>query len=162
MTYRQQHAPDDMKDAKCPDCGSKILLERAGKLTCTNCGCVIGPTFNRHGLKRSEFNGKRHDSKFEAGVVATLETRKRAKDIKDYDTQYKVRINIYGADGDVVDVVYHKVDCRIHHNDGSFELYEAKGREGDDYKWRRRLLEKVWLPEHLDHTYTVIKQHGRR
>jgi hypothetical protein len=160
--YKQQQATDAMKSAECPECHSKRLLYRAGKLTCTNCGHVIGQTFSKYGAKRSEFNGKIFDSKFEAGVAADLETRKRAKDIRDYETQYKVHIPVCRPDGTVAFTVNHKVDFRIHHNDGSYELYEAKGVETTDYRWRRRLLEELWLPEHLDHTYTVIKQNARR
>ncbi len=139
---------------------------KGGKLICTNCDYVIGTTnegrSNKYGAIRSEFNGKIYDSKFEASVAADLETRKRAKDIIDYDTQYKVEMDIYTASGSKAFTVNHKVDFRIHHNDHSYELYEAKGIETADYKWRRKLLENLWLPEHKDHIYTVIKQHQRR
>jgi hypothetical protein len=56
----------------------------------------------------------------------------------------------------------HKVDFRIHHRDGSFELHEAKGIETDNYKFKRKCLENLWLPMHPDHIYTVIKQSTRR
>lgn len=56
----------------------------------------------------------------------------------------------------------HKVDFRIHHKDGSFELYEAKGAMTTDYRDRVRWLEAFWLPEHLDHTYTVVRQSNIR
>lgn len=90
--------------------------------------------------------------------AAELTIRKLAKDIKDFDTQYKIECWAHRADGTPAFKVSHKVDFRIHHNDGSFELLEAKGIETDDYKWRRKFLEHIWLPEHLDHTYTVVKE----
>lgn len=55
-------------------------------------------------------------------------------------------------------MVGHKVDFRITHIDGTFELIEAKGVETTDYKWRRKFLEKIWLPDNKDYTYTVIKK----
>ena len=135
---------------------------KGGKLICTNCEHVVGVTnegrSNKYGAKRTEFNGKIYDSKFEASVASDLETRKIAGDILDYDTQYKVEMDIYRSDGVKSLTVNHKVDFRIHHRDGSFELHEAKGVETSDYKWRKKLLENLWLPLHKDHIYTVIKQ----
>lgn len=116
---------------------------------------------NKYGAKRTEFNGKVFDSKFEAGVAQELELRKKAGDIADYETQYKVEVWAHRPDGTPAFKVSHKVDFRVHLNDGSFELLEAKGVETTDYKWRRRFLEDIWLPEHLDHTYTVVKQRSR-
>lgn len=113
---------------------------------------------NKYGAKRTEFNGYKYDSKFEASVAQELELRKQAGDIKDYDRQYKIEAWAYRENGLKAFKVSHKVDFRIHHNDGSFELYEAKGVETSDYLWRRKFLEHIWLPDHSDHTYTVVKQ----
>lgn len=160
--YTQQSTTSPIKSAECPACKSKRLMLKGGKLSCTNCGESIGATANKYGAKRTEFQGKIYDSKFEAGIAAELETRKRAKDIKDYETQYRIEAWAYRSDGTKAFMVRHKVDFRIHHNDGSYELYEAKGVETSDYKWRRKFLEEIWLPEHKDHIYTVIKQYSRR
>lgn len=160
--YKQSNTPDAMKSAECPECHSNRLIYGQGKLTCTNCGHIIGRTFNKYGAKRTEFNGKIYDSKFEASVAADLETRKRAGDIKDYETQYRIECWAYREDGSKAFQVRHKIDFRIHHNDGSYELCEAKGVETSDYKWRRKFLENIWLPEHPDHIYTVIKQRSKR
>lgn len=160
--YKITNNVGETKNGQCPECGSARLMLKGGKLICTNCGHVIGKTFNKYGAKRTEFRGKIYDSKFEASVAQDLETRKLVRDIKDYDTQYRVECWAYRGDGTKAFVVRHKVDFRIHHNDGSFELYEAKGVETTDYKWRRRCLEELWLPFHKDHVYTVIKQDSRR
>lgn len=117
---------------------------------------------NKYGAKRTTFNGRKFDSKFEAGVAQELELRKAGGDIKDYECQYKVEMWAYREDGVPAFKVSHKVDFRIHHHDGSFELVEAKGVETADYKMRRKFLENIWLPTHPDHTYTVIKQNGWR
>lgn len=113
---------------------------------------------NKYGAKRSEYNGRHYDSKFEAGVAQELNLRLKAHDIAAVDPQFKIECWCYRADGTKAFLVKHKVDFRITLNDGSYELIEAKGVETDDYKWRRKFLENIWLPEHPDYIYTVIKQ----
>ena len=136
---------------------------QGSKLTCTNCGEKIGQTFNKYGAKRTKASdGMVRDSKYEASVADELYTRKLTGGIKDYDSQYKVEMWIYREDGVKAFSVKHKIDFRIHHNDGSYELLEAKGVETPDYKWRRKLLEELWLPLNKDHIYTVVKQNSRR
>lgn len=114
---------------------------------------------NKYGAKSTIFNGRRFDSKYEAGVAQELELRKQARNIFDYDCQYKIEAWAHTADGQKAFKVSHKVDFRIHHKDGSYELLEAKGIETADYKMRRKFLEYLWLPMHPDHIYTVVKQH---
>lgn len=116
---------------------------------------------NKFGAKKTEFNGYRYDSKFEASVAQELELRKAAGEIKDYERQYKVEMWAYDQNGKPAMKVSHKVDFRVHLNDDSFELLEAKGVETSDYKMRRKWLETFWLPFNLDHTYTVVKQNRR-
>lgn len=117
---------------------------------------------NKYGAKRTEFGGYKYDSKFEASVAQDLELRVKAKDILGYDRQFKVEMWAYDQNGKQAMKKSHKVDFRLHHLDGSFELLEAKGVETSDYKDRRRWLETFWLPFNLDHTYTVVKQNNRR
>ena len=74
-------------------------------------------------------------------------------EIKKWDKQFPVDIET--PDGEFI--LRHKVDFRIHHFDGSFELLETKGFEQRDYRIIKRLIEVLWLPAHLDHTYTVLK-----
>lgn len=152
-----------MKGAVCPQCGSSRLLYKYSKLECTNCGHVIGSRANKYGAKKTIANdGIKRDSKFEASVADDLLLRKQAGDIKDYESQYRVDIPIYRSDGVQALIVRHKVDFRVHHNDGSYELLEAKGVETSDYIWRRKMLENVWLPINKDHTYTVVKQNSNK
>lgn len=102
--------------------------------------------------------GVDYDSKFEAEQAQQLHLRQKAGDIKEWERQYKIEAWACRPDGSQALKVVHKVDFRIHHNDGSYELLEAKGVETTDYKWRRKFLEHIWLPEHPDHRYTVVKQ----
>lgn len=164
--YRSTKEKSLPTDATCSECLSKSVLYKGGTLTCTNCGHVITSAQtrkNKYGaIKTVAGDGLKRDSKFEASVADELLMRKQAGDILDYDSQFKVIMPIYNEHGKKVMEVSHKIDFRIHHTDGSFELYEAKGVETSDYKWRRRLLELLWLPEHIDHIYTVRKQHQRK
>jgi ribosomal protein S27E len=158
--YRQINKPDETKSAVCPECGCKQLLYTGGKVKCRDCGhIVITKTFNKYGAKRTVAqDGIKRDSKYEASVADSLYARKLTKDIKDYDSQYRVECWAYDESGKKAFCIKHKVDFRIHHNDGSFELLESKGVETSDYRWRRKCLEELWLPFHKDHIYTVIKQ----
>lgn len=116
---------------------------------------------NKYGAKKTVFNDRKYDSKFEASVAEELYLRQKGGDLVAVEPQYKVEIWCYRENGTRAFKVSHKIDFRVEHNDGSFELIEAKGVETPDYKWRRRFLEEIWLPEHPDHTYTVIKQSNR-
>lgn len=120
-------------------------------------------TYSKYRAKKTEYNGRTFDSKFEAGVAHELEMRKRAGEILDYDCQFKVECIPYDRHGNPMPElkVSHKIDFRVHELDGSFTLIEAKGVELSDWQRRRKWLERVWLPEHPDHTYQVVKDAGR-
>lgn len=94
-------------------------------------------------------------------MAQDLDLRKKAKDIKDWERQFKIEAWAHTKDGEPVFKVSHRVDFRILHNDGSYELLEAKGVETSDYKWRKKFVE-LWLKDHKDYIYTVVKQSGRR
>lgn len=158
--FIQKYEKDALKNIVCKECSSTSVLYQYGAITCRNCGMVIihANKSNKYGaIKTVARDGLRRDSKFEASVADELWLRKKSGDIVDYDTQYKVVIQIYDNSGVAIDKITHKVDFRIHHLDGSYELYEAKGKETNDYRWRRRFLEKIWLKENTDHIYTVRK-----
>lgn len=103
---------------------------------------------------RTEYNGVYYDSKFEAQTAMSLDWRVKAKEIKGWERQYPIEIRSPHT-GDLI--LRHKVDFRIEHNDGTFELLECKGFETRDWRITKSLIEELWLPEHLDHTYVVAK-----
>lgn len=161
--YRQQHSLPSHGTLTCPECGSTRFRITFSKAICTNCDYSVKTGNNKYGAVRTVANdGIKRDSKYEATVADSLLFRKKTKDIKDYDSQFKIEAWACRSDGTPAFKVSHKVDFRIHHNDGSFELLEAKGKETDDYRWRRKFLEHIWLPDHPDHIYTVVKQNPRR
>lgn len=144
----------------CPECGCNRFRVNYTKVVCTDCGHTINKSSsNKYGAKKTTANdGIKRDSKYEASVADELLLRKQTKDIKDYESQFKVEMWAYDQNGIKAMKVTHKIDFRILHNDGSYELLEAKGLETSDYKMRRNWLETFWLPFNKDHIYTVIKQ----
>lgn len=119
-------------------------------------------TGNKFGAKRTEYNGHKYDSKFEASIAQELDLRIRAGEIIGYDKQWKVEIKLYDEQGFHRHTITHKVDFRLHNTDGSFTLLEAKGMETSDYRMRRKFLEKFFLPNNLDYDYEVVYQGRRR
>lgn len=112
---------------------------------------------NKYNNVRTNYNGYNYPSKLEANQAAELDLLLRAKRIKKWDRQYKVEIYAYNSAGEKLHICDHKIDFRVHELDGSYTLLETKGVETIDYKWRRKMLELFWLPEHLDHEYRLVK-----
>lgn len=115
------------------------------------------PRTHKYGARRTEWNGRKFDSQLEAYIAARLELRLRLGEIAGLDYQYRVDMVAYDAQGIDVLTKSHKVDFRVHHLDGSYELVEAKGFETADWRERRLWLERLWLPEHPDHRYLVVR-----
>jgi len=116
---------------------------------------------NKYGAKRTDYNGFKYDSKFEAGVAMELDIRLKAGEIKSWENQFKCEMWAYNKHGERAIKKTHKVDFRIHEHDGSFTLLEAKGFETPDYRDRRKWLMKLWMPENLDHVYEVVYPNKR-
>jgi transcription initiation factor TFIIIB Brf1 subunit/transcription initiation factor TFIIB len=151
--YRKVNQPDAAKTAECPECKSKRLLYQSGKLKCTNCGHVIGATFNKYGAKKQEFKGHRYDSKFEAQIAEDLDTRLLAKDIKAVDRQVRIPLEAYGKH-----IFNYIIDFVITHNDDTKEYIEAKGYETDLWKTKWKMFEAKMNIEEPTSVLTIIKQ----
>lgn len=104
------------------------------------------------GYVRQTYNGYSYMSKLEAAYAEILDKRRAANEIQEWEKQFKVSIDVNG-----MHITNYYCDFRILHNDNSYELVETKGWETDVYKLKRKMLEAIWLPQHLDHTYTVLK-----
>lgn len=93
--------------------------------------------------QKQTFNGKIFDSKFEAGQAQELELRKRAKDIKDYETQVEFPLIVNGYKLGV-----YIADFVIEHNDGEKEILEAKGFVGREFPMKWKLVEALYGDEY--------------
>lgn len=95
--------------------------------------------------KKTFFNGKVYDSKFESGQAQELELRKRSGDITDYATQvnFPLVVNGYKLGVYIADFV-------IYHKDGSKEILEAKGFATPVFRLKWKLVEALYSD-----TYTI-------
>jgi len=133
--------------------------------TYTNIDAIYKTRYsNKYGAKRTEYNGRKYDSKFEAGVAEELDIRKKGGEIKDWEPQFKVEMWACDSIGQPKLKKTHRIDFRVHELDGGYTLLEAKGVETQDYRDRRKWLQAFWLPENPDHVYEVVycsKRRGR-
>ena len=156
--YRKVYKLDETKDAECSECGCKRLLLQGSKLKCTDCGHVIGrtgATFNKYGAKKTEYNGHRYDSKFEAQIAEDLDTRLKAKDIKEVKRQVKIPLEAYGTH-----IFNYIIDFVITNNDGTNEYLEVKGYETDLWKTKWKMFEAKMNVEDPSAVLTVLKQNS--
>jgi len=76
-----------------------------------------------------------YDSKFEAGYGQELEFRKKAKEIKGYDTHVRTPLVVNGYT-----VCDYYIDFIIYHNDNSLEYVETKGYATDVWKLKWKIF----------------------
>lgn len=113
---------------------------------------------NKYGAKRHNYDGYIYDSKLEASRAWELDEALRKGEIKAWERQFKIDLYFYNKDGDMIRYKPWKVDFRIENLDGTFTLEEVKGMETEDFRVKRDICTKVWLPDHLDHNLVILKQ----
>lgn len=91
--------------------------------------------YNYYNTKKSGKN----DSKFEAGKAQELELLKKAKQIKDFDEQVKIPLDVNGYH-----LANYFIDFVIYHNDGTIEYLETKGFATDVWKLKWKLFEALY------------------
>lgn len=119
-------------------------------------------SFNKYHAVRQTYNGINYDSKLEASRAYELDMLVKAGQIKSYERQFKVDLYFYDKWGKTIPYKSWKIDFCIENLDGSYTLEEVKGVETADYKLKRDMLEKIWLPEHPEYELVVLKQHQIR
>lgn len=112
---------------------------------------------NKYGAKKTEYNGRRYDSKLEARVAQELDLRMKAGEFVEVIPQYRIKLYVYLPDGKPADLFTYICDFRCEKPDGSFLLVEAKGKETELFRVKKRILDLVWLPDHLDYEYEIIR-----
>lgn len=81
----------------------------------------------------------KNDSKFEASKAQELELRKKVGDIKDFQEQVKIPIEVNGYH-----ICNYYIDFVIEHNDGEIEYCETKGYATDLWKLKWKLFEALY------------------
>lgn len=112
---------------------------------------------NKYGAKKTVYDGRRYDSKLEARVAYELDMRLKSGEFTEIIPQFKIGLYVYLPDGKRANLFNYICDFRCTKPDGSYLLVEAKGMETGVFKVKKRILDLVWLPDHLDYSYEIIK-----
>ncbi len=114
--------------------------------------------YSKYRAIKQTYNGYNYDSRLEASRAYELDVMLKAGQIKDWERQYKVELYFYNKAGDIINFRPWKIDFRVHNLDETYTLEEVKGMELPDFKFKRDILTKIWLPDHPDHDLVVLKQ----
>lgn len=104
--------------------------------------------------QKQEYNGYLYDSKFEAGYAQELDLRLKAKDIKNFERQVNLDLEVNGYI-----VCQYRIDFIIYHNDGTIEYVECKGYPTDVWKLKWKLFESIFSD--LPNVKLTIVQQGK-
>lgn len=94
---------------------------------------------NKYGAKRMDYNGRLYMSKKEAGYAQDLDLMIKAKVVKEYIPQYRLRLDVNGYH-----ICDYLVDFLVIMADGSEELHEVKGFETMLFQYKWRLTEALY------------------
>jgi len=111
---------------------------------------------------RQTYNGINYDSRLEASRAYELDLMVKAGQIKGYERQFKVDLYVYNKAGDKIPFKSWKVDFCVDNGDGTYTLEEVKGMELPDFKMKRDICTKIWLPDHPEYELVVLKQSNIR
>lgn len=117
---------------------------------------------SKYGAVRQTYNGYNYDSRLEASRAYELDMLVKAKQIKGYERQFKVDLYFYNKAGDQIPFRSWKVDFCVDNGDGTFTLEEVKGMETVDFKMKRDILQKIWLPDNPEYSLIILKQSSIR
>lgn len=94
---------------------------------------------SKYGAKKQEHDGILYHSKKEARFAAELGWKKIAKEIKDWERQVKISLDVNGYH-----IANYYVDFLVYHNDGRKEYIEVKGFETPEWRLKWRLFEALY------------------
>ncbi len=105
----------------------------------------------KYGNVKTVYNGRRFDSKLEAGYAMGLDVRVKAGEVAAWRPQVRIPLMVNGTK--VADYV---VDFEVTHTDGAVDLVEVKGAETDAWKLKRNMLLAGYLADHPAIGYYVV------
>lgn len=103
-------------------------------------------------VRKQTYNGQNYDSGFEAGYAAELDLRQRAKQIKSWERQVKIPLDVNGYH-----IANYYIDFVVYHLDGTIEYVETKGLASDVWKMKWKLFEALY-GDKPGVILTVVKQ----
>lgn len=104
---------------------------------------------NKFNAIRQTYNGYSYDSKMEAQYAAQLDWRIKAKDVKKWERQHKISIDVNG-----VHIANYFIDFKVFMADGSIEYHEVKGAETMLWRLKWRLSQAL----NPDWKFVLIKK----
>lgn len=107
---------------------------------------------NKYGASKTIYNGRKYDSKGEAGLAAEIDILARAGVVIKIEPQK--RFNLYGKNGSKITT--HLVDFLLTFNDEHQEAWEYKGFPTPVWKMKRDLF----VDNYPDIQYVVITSKG--
>lgn len=104
---------------------------------------------NKYGAKKTVWNGRKYDSKLEAGVAQEVEVLRKAGEVVSVEPQRT--FVLHGKNGGKI--CSHRVDFLLTFKDGHQEVWEAKGFVANQvWPMKRKLFED----EYPEIKYVVI------
>lgn len=97
---------------------------------------------NKYHAKKTEYDGVQYHSKFEAGFAQGLDMRLKAKEIKGWERQVKISLDVNGYH-----IANYYIDFVVHHLDKTKEYVEVKGFETDVWRMKWKLTEALLSKE---------------
>lgn len=94
---------------------------------------------NKYGAKKTVFGDRLYGSKLEASYAKQLDTAKKGKAIKDFQPQFRLRLDVNGYH-----ICDYLVDFLVTNNDGTQELWEIKGFATPLFQYKWRLTEALY------------------
>ena len=82
------------------------------------------------------YRGQTYDSNFEADYAAELDLKRRGGLIKSWERQVNIPLMAWGKT-----ICDYKVDFKVHHNDGSVEYIECKGKWTPEARIKWKMFE---------------------
>lgn len=80
-----------------------------------------------------------YDSRFEGQYAQELAIRKIAGEIKDWERQVKIPLDVNGYH-----ICNYYIDFVVYHNDGTIEYMECKGIPSDTWRLKWKLFEALY------------------
>jgi len=93
---------------------------------------------NKYNATKKEYDGIYYHSKFEASYAQELDLRLKAKDIKSWERQIKLSLDVNGKH-----IANYFIDFKVIHNDDSIEFIEVKGFETEVWRLKWKLTEAL-------------------
>ncbi len=94
---------------------------------------------SKYGNIAREYDGIVYASKKEAEFAKELDLLKKAGEIKDWERQVKISLDVNGFH-----IANYYVDFKIYHNDGSVEFAEVKGFATETWRLKWKLFEALY------------------